>query len=144
MAGYKINTQKSTAFLGTEEKINFFKMPFKLICIDRNRPVASWGWGWAKVRGKEWEGRGSKEHKETFGVIWPLFLIVVMAYWVILLPNRTHGSYSYQTPTKMCSLLYVNYTSIKFGEDVKKQEHLYTDVSIKWCNNLGKQFDTIL
>lgn len=44
-------------------------MPFKLICIDRNRPVASWGWGWAKVRGKEWEGRGSKEHKETFGVI---------------------------------------------------------------------------
>lgn len=69
MAGYKINTQKSTAFLGTEEKINFFKMPFKLICIDRNRPVASWGWGWAKVRGKEWEGRGSKEHKETFGVI---------------------------------------------------------------------------
>lgn len=44
----------------------------------------------------------------------------------------------------MCSLMSVNYTSIKFGEDAEKQEHLYTDVSVKWYNNFEKQFDIIL
>lgn len=44
----------------------------------------------------------------------------------------------------MCSLMSVDYTSIKFGEDAEKEEHLYTAVSVKWCNNFGKQFDIIL
>lgn len=43
--------------------------------------------------------------------------------------------YCYQITIKKCSLLYVNCTSIKFGEDAEKQEHLYTDVSVKWCIN---------
>lgn len=37
---------------------------------------------------------------------------------------------------KMYSMLYISYTLIKCGEDGEKEEHLYTNVSMKWCNNL--------
>lgn len=48
------------------------------------------------------------------------------------------GVYSYKMVTKMYSLLYVNYTSIESGEEVKKPEDLNTDMSVKWYNNYGK------
>ena len=37
---------------------------------------------------------------------------------------------------KMYSMLYISYTLIKCGEDGEKEKHLYTNVSMKWCNNL--------
>lgn len=34
----------------------------------------------------------------------------------------------------------ISHTLIKSGDDGEKQEHLYTNVSMKWRNNLGSNW----
>ena len=86
-----------------------------------------------------WEERDTKEHKETFGG----GMIIFFLHCGDGLMGIFSYLYCYQITTKICSL-YFDYISKEFGEDAEKQEHLYTDVSVKPCVNFGKQFDIIL